>query len=84
MANWQHKIELNQILKQASENHDLSREEEDCPAEVKTAIAAEVEKAAPLAHFGKLIRNAKSIAKVNRLLQQVYNEADYSKVWCGG
>jgi hypothetical protein len=74
---------LNQILKQVSENYDLSREEEDCPAEVKEAIAVELEKAPPLKRFAEHIRNAKSIAKVNRVLDNVWDEADYSKVWCG-
>lgn len=84
MANWRYKIELGEVLRQISENYDLNRAEEDCPVEVKIAVATEVEKAAPLAHFGKRIRRAKTIAKVNRILQEVYNEADYSKVWCGG
>jgi len=83
MANWQHRIELNQVINQVSEDHDLTRLEEPCPEEVREAIAAECEKAAPLRHFGKKIRGAKSIAEVNRILTNVYSVADRELVWCG-
>ncbi|RJQ30326.1 hypothetical protein C4565_00650 [Candidatus Parcubacteria bacterium] len=83
MANWKHNIELNKVINQASEEHDLTRFEEDCPEEVKEAIAREIEKAWPLSHHAKEIRAVKSIAALNRRLVLVFDDADYHKVWCG-
>lgn len=81
--NWRHKIELNKVMSDVCDKHDLSRVEEDCPEEVKEALATEIEKAWPIAHFCKKIRSAKSIAAVNRILERVYNDADRHAVWCG-
>lgn len=81
--NWRHKIELNKVIADMTEKYDLSCFEEDCPSEVKTALASEVEKAFPLARFAYRLRNAKSIAAVNRLLAKIFNEADSQGVWCG-
>lgn len=83
MANWQHKIELNQIIQQVSEDFDLSRLEEPCPEQARNALATEIEKAPPLTHFGPKIRDAKSIAEVNRLLEAIFSAADHNLVWCG-
>ncbi|MFY4731208.1 hypothetical protein [Nitrospira sp. BLG_2] len=81
--NWRHKIELNQVINQMTDKYDLSRFEKRCPTEVKETLATEVAKAPPLARFADLIRKAKTIAAVNRILENVFNEADYHKVWCG-
>ena len=81
--NWRHKIELNAVLAKTSEDFDLERVEEDCPEEVKKLLSEEVKKAWPLARFAPKIMNAKSIAEVNRILENVYNEADRRAVWCG-
>lgn len=84
MAKWHYKIQLNEVLEQASEDFDLSCFEKKCPKSVKTKLAAEVEKAPPLARFGARILRAVSIAEVNRVLSEVFDEADRSRVWCGG
>lgn len=81
--NWRYKIELRKVLSDMADQHDLERVEEPCPEEVKTAIATEIEKALPLHRFAKQIRQAKSIAAVNRILNKIYDEADQSAVWCG-
>jgi hypothetical protein len=81
--NWRFKIELNQVINTMSDKYDLSCVEEKCPKEVKEALANEVKKAWPLARFADRILKAKSIAAVNRILENVFNEADYQKVWCG-
>ena len=83
MANWREKIELNEVLSKMSDEYDLSLLEEDCPTPVKEAIAKEIEKSTWLKRFSSRIRKAKSIAAVNRILEQVFDEADRMKVWCG-
>lgn len=83
MANWRYRIELNAALAKANDEFDLSRHEEKCPESVLIAVASEIEKALPLARFGKKIRKAKSIAEFNRILSNIYDEADRSLVWCG-
>lgn len=83
MANWRYKIELNQAISQVTEDYDLSRVEEPCPEEVRDILAKECEKAAPLRRFGQQFRDAKSIAEVNRILNDVFEEADKKLVWCG-
>lgn len=83
MAAWRHKIELNKVIREASEKHDLSRFEEPCPEEVKIALAEEVKKAWPLQRFAGYITERKSIAELNRILENLFNAADREKVWCG-
>jgi hypothetical protein len=83
MANWREKIELNQTLNRVQESHDLSRFEEPCPDEVKSALATELEKSVWLKRHGARIRGADSIAEVNRILANVYDDADRHLVWCG-
>lgn len=80
---WREKINLNSVLAKMDSEHDLSRLEEDCPAEVKEAIAVEVAKSSTLGYFAGRIRRAKSIAAVNRVLARLFDEADKFKVWCG-
>jgi hypothetical protein len=69
MANWRYKIELNKVLTEMSEKHDLERHEEPCLKEVKEALANEIGKAWPLKRFCEKILKAKSIAEVNRILE---------------
>ena len=83
MANWRHKIQLNEVLAELDERFDFSRLEEDCPQEVKQTIADEVQKAFPLARFAKQILAAKSIAALDRVLEKVFDAADRELVWCG-
>jgi len=83
MVNWRHRIELNETLERVSDEFDLTRHEEPCPEEVREALAVECEKAPPLQRFGRQIREAKSIAEVNRILDTVYSVADEQLVWCG-
>lgn len=81
--NWRYKIELNKVLADMGDQFDLSCVEKRCPKAVKEALAKEVEKAAPLRRFASTILSAKSIAEVERILENVFNEADRSAVWCG-
>lgn len=83
IANWQHRINIIGVLADANTRHDLSCVEEDCPDDVKEALAKEVEKAWPVAQFASKLREAKSIAAVNRVLDNMFDEADRSLVWCG-
>lgn len=83
MANWRYKITLNQTLSNLADEYDLKCVEEDCPQPVKEAIIKELLKANPLVGFVGQIRASKSIAAVNRVLEQVYNEADRNLIWCG-
>jgi len=83
MANWKYQIELNQVINDLSEQYDLECPKEPCPQEVKEALAKELQKAPPLAHYAKKIQKATSIAQVNRILNSVFNTADASLVWCG-
>jgi hypothetical protein len=83
MTEWRHKINLAGVMFKCAEEHDLAHVEEDCPEEVKEAIATEIVKAWPLKRFAQTIRQAKSIAEVNRILENIYDEADRSSVWCG-
>lgn len=83
MAQWTHKIDLNEVIGRMSDEHDLTRLERKCPKEVKDAIAAEIEKASPIARFGPQVRKAKSIAEVTRVLADVFDAADRERVWCG-
>ena len=80
---WQHQIELGKVLETARSQHDLTRLEEDCPAEVKSMIVAEISKAPPLVRFATEINDCKSIAALNRTLDRVYDAADRDAVWCG-
>lgn len=80
---WLYKIELNAAIRANDEEFDLSRHEEPCPPAALERLAAEVEKAQPIAHIAPAIREAKSIAEVNRLLAEVYDVADRRSVWCG-
>jgi hypothetical protein len=83
MTEWRYKIDLAGVMLKCAEEHDLSHAEEDCPAEVKEAIATEITKAWPLKRFAPVIRESKSIAEINRVLRNIYDEADRSSVWCG-
>jgi hypothetical protein len=60
--NWRHEINIHKVLREADEKYDLDFVEEDCPEEVKEALALEVAKAAPLVRFASSFRKAKSIA----------------------
>ena len=83
MTDWRYKIELCAVLGKCNEEHDLSRFEEPCPAEVREAVAKEITKALPLVRFAKQVRAVKSIAEFNRVLARIYDEADEKLVWCG-
>ena len=83
MTNWLYEIDLAGVLKQASEEYDLSCVEKPCPLKVKRALAAELRKASPIAFMSAAITKAKSIAEVNRVLNSVYDVADRRNVWCG-
>lgn len=83
MGAWRHKIELNKVVYDLNEKYDLSRFEEPCPEEVKTALAEEVKKAWPLQRFAGYITECQSIAELNRILENLYNAADRERVWCG-
>lgn len=83
MANWREKIDIHGVLHKMNTKHDLSRLEEECPQEVKDALAAEVEKSSALRYLAPQIRRARSIAAVNRKLEAVFDEADVNLVWCG-
>ena len=83
MANWKEQIKLNAVLRQAGEEHDLSRHEEDAPESVKESIASEIEKAASLREFAPSVRRSKSIAELNRVIRCIYDTADERLVWCG-
>ncbi len=84
MPVWLEKINLNGVIRDMDEQHDLSRHEEPCPDEAREAMAKEVEKTSYLRHFAKRLRNAKTIAEVNRILECVYDEADRCRVWTNG
>ncbi len=84
MKEWKHKICLNKAIEANNEEFDLSRFEDDAPEVAKDRIAAELSKAQPLAHFAPLVRAAKSVAELNRLLNRIYDRADECSVWCGG
>lgn len=81
--NWREKIELNQVISKMSEKYNLDNYEEPCPNEVKEELAKEIEKSIWLNRFASKIRKSKSIAAVNRILANVFDEADFKKVWCG-
>lgn len=83
MANWRHKIELNQVIEDLSEKYNLSCHEEDCPQEVKEGIAKEIEKAWPIKRHADEVRKVKSIAALYRRLDLVFDDADTHLVWCG-
>jgi hypothetical protein len=80
---WLYRIDLAGVMLQCAEKHDLTRVEEDCPEDVKELIAVEISKADPLKRFAESVRNSKSIAELNRILQKIYDEADFRRVWCG-
>ena len=83
MTNWREGIELNAAIAESSERFDLSRHEEPMPTEAAERLACAVESSVWLQRFGRQIREAKSIAEVNRILASVFNEADKKLVWCG-
>lgn len=83
MVNWRYRIELAEILQKCSKDHDLSHYEEECPKDVKEAIAAEISKALPLSRLAPRVMESKTIAELNRVLQLVYDVADAELVWCG-
>ena len=83
MANWLYKIELNSVINKMTEKYNLEMVEEDCPEEVKIALANEIRKAPPIAHLANRIMKCKAIAAVNRTLNTVFDRADENLVWCG-
>ena len=83
MARWRESIELNKVVASVSDEFDLTRLEEDCPEEAKSRLAAEVEKSSWLRRHGKRLREARSIAEVNRILESVFEDADRHLIWCG-
>lgn len=83
MSKWIEHIELNQVINKCDSQYDLSRLEESVPNEVKELIATELEKSKYLYVFANKIREAKSIAESNRVLQKVFDHADRWRVWCG-
>ena len=84
MANWQYKINLLGVLEKANDDHDLSIHEDPCPEDVKEAIALEISKAPPLKYLANRVKNCKTIAALNRILNRIFDVADVSLVWCGG
>lgn len=83
MPQWIEKIELGEVLRKVNEEFDLSRVEERCPVPVKKQLIAVIEKSSKLRHFADAIHKARSIAALNRLIEEIYNEADRVRVWCG-
>lgn len=80
---WREKIQLGKAICKINEKFDLSRHEDLCPDEAKELLAKVVEKSIWLKRFSANFRGAKSIAEVNRIIEQVYNRADQHRVWCG-
>ena len=83
MSNWRYECALNQVIAQMSEQFDLTRLEESVPVEVRRALSEEVKKALPLVRFAPTIMDARSIAEMNRILENVFDTADAELVWCG-
>lgn len=83
MTTWISTIELNPLINSLSLKYDLDREEEPAPEEVRIALSKEVSKSIFLIDFSIPLLEAKSIAELNRILNQVYDEADRRKIWCG-
>ena len=81
--NWREKIELNAVLDKCNEKYDLSCVELNAPEEVKEWISQEIRKSIWLNRHITPIKNAKTIAELNRILERVFNDADQYKVWCG-
>ncbi len=79
---WIYECDLNGAIRRNNKQHDLSRHEEPIPPEVVTTICAELQKAPPLARFVREVCEAKSIAALNRILTNVFDEADRRRVWC--
>ena len=80
---WRYKIDLAGVLQQCADKYDLTRVEEPCPDEVKQLIVTEIAKAPPLKRFVRSIQTAKAIAELNRVLEKIYDAADFERVWCG-
>lgn len=83
MSVWKYKIELNQVLRDMSNTFDLTCVEEPCPKSVKRAIAKELEKVPGLVPLSKKAMRVKSIAAMNRLLEEIFDAADRQLVWLG-
>lgn len=82
MANWRYKIELRALLHKASEQYDFN-DDDDVPEEVKEAVAQELLKAPPLREFADQVRDAVTVADLDDILRDVYDMADFERVWCG-
>lgn len=79
MANWRYHIELAAIIDRANGLSD----DDVVPDDIKRAMASEVKKAPPIAHFARSIMQATTIRSMNRVVERLYNTADATMVWCG-
>lgn len=82
MAAWRERIALNHVIEQMNKKYGLDRAEDDCPEEVKEAIATELLKSRALGHYAGKVRKVKAIAALSRLLSRIYDDADQHLVWC--
>ena len=80
---WDYRINLNGVISKMNDKYDLECFEKPCPDEVKTAIAAEIAQAPPLAGWKDDVLQCKTIAELNRLLERILDRADDYRVWCG-
>lgn len=85
MPAWRYTIDLRSAIEWCDTKYDLTRHEEPCPEECLERLVAEVEKAPTLrSAWPAKIRSCRTIAELNRVLDDLYDSADRSRVWTGG
>lgn len=82
---WNYSIELNKVISDCNSNYQLDQMdfEDDCPEEIKQLISEEVKKAKPLAKYSGKILDVVTIHDLNCLLEEIFDEADRRRVFCG-
>lgn len=79
MANWKYEIDIKTILNKGDELEDS----DPVPQALKEELAAELRKAPPLFHLARRMEGVRTVAGLNRVLEEVYDLADYKRVWLG-
>lgn len=81
--NWRYKLNLGEVISECDEKFDLSKHEEAVPEEVKTRISDCLSSSNILNAWASKVRHSRSIAELNRILDEIYDIADRQKIWLG-
>lgn len=84
MAYWKHRIDLIKVINNMDDKYDLKDDDTDCPDEVKKAIVDELIKVPVVFDlYLPMVIDAVTVKDLNVVLDDIYDQADNERVWCG-